>query len=134
MELERKVFSGWAHITRAEDVPGCWVAYCPDFDVMSMGDAPMHAFDMVREAVALCLMDDLNRGLDPHERRAPDEAWEPLLRLFDRHTAVPVSEVDASGFTQFAVPLTVVLTRVARSDSVDVKQQPDLNGSALVAA
>ena len=84
-KFERKVFSAWAHITRAEDVDGCWVAYCPEFDVVSYGDSPQHAAEMIRDALEMVILDDLNNGLDPSTRRAEDAAFEPLQRLFERH-------------------------------------------------
>jgi predicted RNase H-like HicB family nuclease len=106
-------FSGWAYITRAEDVPGCWVAHCLDFNIMSAGDSPQHALEMVHEAVGLALADDLSRGLDPHARKADDDDWAPLIRLFEKHTKVPVSTMDTCGqdFREFAAPLTVVLIK-----------------------
>lgn len=115
MEVEHKVFSPWVHISRAEDVPECWVAYCPEFDVMSTGDSPSHALAMVREAVTLAIGADLNEGFDPTARRASsDEDWAPLHALFERHMKLPVSELNnaAQQFTQFAVPFTLTFVRV----------------------
>lgn len=109
--LEQKSFSGWAYITRAEDIPGCWISHCVDFNIMSVGDSPQHALDMVREAVGLALADDLNHGRDPHARKADSEDWAPLMRLFEKHTRVAIAEMDSLGptFKEFAAPLTVVL-------------------------
>ncbi len=129
---DRKVYSGWAYITRAEDVPGCWVAHCFDFGVVTIGDSPQHALEMVREAVGLVLVDDLNRGLDPHARRAPDEEWEPLFRLFEKHTAVPASSMDETPYSEFAVPLTVELVR--RPKSLELVAARDLQQQALAEA
>ena len=118
MSRNAQPYTGWAYITRAEDLENSWVAHCLDFDVMSVGDSPQHALEMVREAVGICLADDLNRGFDPRSRKADEEAWQPLLRLFEKHTKVPASEMNAhENFKEFAVPLTVVLVREAH-DSV----------------
>ena len=130
--MERQLFSGWAYITRAEDVPGCWVAHCYEFDIVSTGDSPAHAVDMIREAVALCIADDLNRGLDPHARRAPEDAWAPLLRLFERHTKVPVSALNGSPFREFAVPIAVMLQRV--NHALEADGAADVHDAALVDA
>jgi len=112
-KFERKVFSAWAHITRAEDVDGCWVAYCPEFDVVSYGDSPQHAGEMIRDALEMVILDDLNNGLDPSTRRAEDAAFEPLQRLFERHEKVPVTHMDATApkFREFAIPMTLSFVR-----------------------
>jgi len=111
-------------MTRAEDVPGCWVAHCLDFDIMSIGDSPQHALEMVREAVGLALADDLNHGRDPHERRADD-----------KHTRVPVNQMDTKGadFKEFAAPLTVVLA-TQREDGLAPKTNLNVDAYDVLTA
>lgn len=125
MHSERKVFTGWVYITRAEDVAGCWVAHCLEYDIVSMGDSPQDALANVREAVGIALADDLNNDLDPSSRRAPDEEWAPLLSLFDRATQqVPVNALDRAPFKEFAAPIHVVLVKaeaVEFDPNVDTK-------------
>lgn len=111
-EDARVVYTGWAYIVRSDDLKDCWVAHCLDLDVVTQGHSPRHALDMIHEAVALALVDDLNHGLDPRERpRAPAECWEPLLRLFKKHSKVQVGAMDATAYREFAVPMTVVVLR-----------------------
>lgn len=132
MATEQKMFSGWAYIHQAEDLPGCWVAHCFEYDIISTGDSPQHALDMVREAVGIALADDLNHGFDPAGRRAPDSEWDPLLRLFERATQVPVNRMDASDFREFAVPFRVVLTKTSLSD-MEFAQSADAGAAGAYA-
>lgn len=132
---EQKAFSGWAYVTRASDVEGCWLAHLLDFNIMSMGDSPQHALEMVREAAGLALVDDLNHGRDPHARRCDEADWAPLLRLFEKHTKVRVAEIDqrTSEFKEFAAPVTVVLRRKSSQD-VTANFALDLHRDGLIAA
>lgn len=64
-------------IHEAEDIPGCWVGHCLDFDIISQGSHPEHAKEMVEEATIMTILDDLGHGLDPFQRnRASQEDWE----------------------------------------------------------
>lgn len=132
--IEQKVFSGWAYITRAPDVPGSWLAHFLDFDIMSVGDSPQHALEMVREAAGLALADDLNTGHDPRNRQADPAEWEPLMRLIDKHTKVKVAQLDerASEFKEFAALITVVLVR--ENHEVAPNLLLDLGSERLIAA
>ena len=65
--LPEGTFNGMGYAWEAEDTDG-WVSYCPDFDVMTMGDSPDHALDMLAEAVTMVIQDDIRHGRDPHRR------------------------------------------------------------------
>ena len=99
MELERKVFSTWAHITRAEDVEGCWIAYCPEFDVVSYGDSPQHAGDMVRDALEMVILDDLRFRLKAYAAASRREAVKALERGGAKLGPQPQAETKASQST-----------------------------------
>src|SRR5947209_3310903 len=73
----------WIVVERAADLPDAWVAHCLDFDVVSQGNSPQHAIEMLREAVEMVVMDDLKRNADPRSRRAPEAYWVQLSRLLD---------------------------------------------------
>jgi predicted RNase H-like HicB family nuclease len=77
----RRRFSCWAIIQPAEDIPGQWVAHCLDLDVVTFGSSIEQALKLLREATAMTICDDLNRGADPAERQAPQELWTPLYRI-----------------------------------------------------
>ncbi len=81
-------------ISPADDVPGTWVAHCLEFDVVTQGDTPEHALQMIYEAVSMVVCDDLERGADPNERRAPDSEWALLSRI--REDGGPVQFADAA--------------------------------------
>lgn len=88
---DQRLFSGWVYISRAPDIEGAWIAHCVDFDIMSQGDSPLHALEMVREALELAFADDLNQGLDPAERGADvaAEDWvfaTPVTIVMDPNT------------------------------------------------
>jgi predicted RNase H-like HicB family nuclease len=131
---DSRSFAGWAYITRAEDLPDCWTAHCLDYDIVSVGDSPQQALDMVREAVGVALADDLNSGRDPSARKAAPEDWQPLLRLFEKHTKVQVGQMNShlQTFKEFAAPLTVVITQSQNTLAPNLKL--DLDGNPLLAA
>jgi predicted RNase H-like HicB family nuclease len=73
----------WIIIERAEDIPGEWVAHCLDFDVVAQGRDPHQAFDMASESIGMIVFDDLERGANPRERRAPEQYWQRLSHIVD---------------------------------------------------
>jgi len=72
-------------ISPAEDVPGQWLAHCLDFGVMTQGDSPQHALEMVIEAVTMVIEDDREKGFNPHCRvlTDPEEEWAVFLDGFE---------------------------------------------------
>lgn len=76
-----RAFNFWIVIHPAEDVPGTWLAHCLDLDVMSLGRSVDHALQMIREAMEIVIVSDLERGADPLDRRAPDEYWEAKEKI-----------------------------------------------------
>lgn len=105
---------------------------------MSQGDSPLHALEMVREALGLAFADDLNRGLDPTERRAEvaAEDWEPLLQIIKRHRSkVLVRDMDASKseYHVFATQITIVMERRG-GGSLSANTELDVDGNTLLAA
>jgi len=61
------------------DVPRQWYAHCLDLDILTQGNSVPHALEMITEAIALCIADDLENGRDPLDRPpAPLEDWEEL--------------------------------------------------------
>lgn len=109
MKSEARAFTGWVYISKAESIPGCWVAHCLDFNIVSQGQSPLQALEMVREALGIALADDLNNGFDPDLRRKECDAddWAPLHRLLQA-PRVPVSDIDGTADTfEFAVPITL---------------------------
>lgn len=70
----------WVVATRSE-IEGQWVGFCPEFDVVSQGNNLLHAIQMTMEAVTFVLTDDLARGANPDDRRAPDEEWAELREI-----------------------------------------------------
>jgi predicted RNase H-like HicB family nuclease len=72
------IFNLWLLIRPSKDIPGEWLAYCPDVDVVTQGRSLEHAYRMGREAVLMVLEDDLAGGRDPLERRAEAKQWAKL--------------------------------------------------------
>jgi predicted RNase H-like HicB family nuclease len=110
----RQSLSCWAYIARAPDVPDQWVAHCPNFDVVSQGDSPWHAFEMVREATQMVIAEDFATGRDPHNRRAPEEYWRPVHLVVDhgrRIEAETFASMRADEPRAFVVAYTCVLQR-----------------------
>jgi hypothetical protein len=102
---EEKSFRIWITIGKASDVPGQWAAHCLDVDVVTYGNSPRHAFDMVQEAVAMVIEDDLNRGADPTDRVAPAEDWIELADLNKRARRMPLSAWDEAHEATYVINL-----------------------------
>jgi len=114
------------------------MAHCVDFNIMSQDDSPLHALGMVREALGLAFADDLNRGLDPADRRADvaAEDWEPLLQIMKRHRSkVLVRDMDASKseYEAFAMQTTIVMERRG-GGGLSANTELDVDGPTLLAA
>jgi len=64
-------------IHQEKGLDGQWVAHCLNLDLVSQGNSPEHAIQMIFEATAQVVADDLRSGQDPAGRRpAPKELWE----------------------------------------------------------
>lgn len=113
------VFTSWMVVEPAEDIPGIWVGHCLDFDVISQGDNPQKAIDSVTEAVAMTVVDDLQNGLDPNERRAPAEFWDRLAHVLKHGEQVKISELKGDSKFVLAAQVTLVLERKLRQNSAE---------------
>ena len=66
-------------ISPAQDLPGQWVAHCLELDLVSQGNSPKHAEDMIAEAIEMCADENIRAGRPPFSfRAAPDEVWSML--------------------------------------------------------
>ena len=97
--VDRHTYSCWARIFPAPDLPEQWIAYCLNLGVVSQGNDPMHAAEMVREACALVVADDLNSGFDPLDRNADPSDWEAFYELLEHAHGMSVHDIAASGKT-----------------------------------
>ena len=119
--MERR-FNVWVYIERDPDDGQVWQAHCLDFDIVSWGSSPSHAREMIHEAVEMCLLDDLNQGLDPKGRpKASDEDWGRLNELIRVGRPVDISSADVAEREQvsrFVVMLSFsFVPAVAASDT-----------------
>jgi hypothetical protein len=73
--IERRVYPCVAVVEPGENVPGKWIAHCLTFDVLAQADDPDEALRLVLDATSRVVIDDLNEGLNPEDRRAPAEDW-----------------------------------------------------------
>lgn len=81
--IERRVYSCWAIVEPAPDVKGKWVAHCLNFDTLSQADDVETATKLLIEATGEVVLEDLQEGLNPEDRRAPDEDWAVIEQLVD---------------------------------------------------
>jgi hypothetical protein len=81
-KVERRDYPCWATIEPAPDIEGKWVAHCLEFDTLAQADDPETAVELLLESTSEIVLEDLRNGVDPLERRAPqdDEGWS-LLRF-----------------------------------------------------
>jgi predicted RNase H-like HicB family nuclease len=116
------VFTSWVMVEPAEDIPGVWVGHCLDFDVISQGDSLQNAIDSVTEAVAMTVIDDVQNGLDPGERRAPSEFWERLAQILKHGERVKISDLSGNRKVVVATELTLILERIRPDSAGDFSQ------------
>lgn len=112
--LERRKYPCWVHISPSSTIDGLWVAHCLELDVVSQGSSPTDALEMVGEASAMLLIDDLNEELDPLDRRAPEECWDHLFAIFkegDKVDATGLAEVDAPRF-EYAIQIQLTTEKI----------------------
>ena len=95
----------------SKDIPGVRVSHCLNFDVMSQGETPQHAFEAGCEAVEMILVDDLSEHLDPLERGpAPREDWERLDKIISAGTTVKLPDVSRDSKVFLAKQVTFETT------------------------
>ncbi len=114
--MQTRQFNCWALIEPSEELKDRWVAHCLDVDVVSYGDSPKHAFEMVCEATVMVILDDLNDGQEPLLRRAPEELWEPLWAVANNGDQVELdswNDARAGGNEALAVHYVVPCVSVA---------------------
>jgi predicted RNase H-like HicB family nuclease len=64
----------------APDLPGQWVAHCLETDLVSQGNDPAHALEMIAEAIELVARQNIEKGRPPLVyRNAPVEVY----RMFE---------------------------------------------------
>lgn len=110
-----KHYNLWCLIYEAPDLPGAWIAHCLELDIVTQGGSPGEAREACQEAVEICILADIDSGLDPMERRpAPQEDWAELERL--RRVGRPVDLSDPGvahreGVSRFAAVLSLDFSR-----------------------
>ena len=97
------------------EIEGQWVSHCLEFDVISQGDSPSHALEMLQNALEICIREDLESGVRPDGRGpAPREAWDEFQSAFtpdevvpyvDEKSAKEMDEAGAAAPTRFAVKM-----------------------------
>jgi predicted RNase H-like HicB family nuclease len=100
----------------AEDIPGQWLAHCLELDVVSQGNSLPHALEMVKEAVGDVLVSDLQRGLDPGRRRAPQEEWDHMWERLQGARPRPLAEVTGEEPSFVVVESVATVTEVTPKD------------------
>src|SRR5258706_5776124 len=99
----------WVLMQPASNVPGEWLAHCLDFDVMSQGNSPSHALEMIFEAINITVEEDLRARRDPFARRAPDEEWKTLWSIVNSGRRTPVEELLKNATAETTIALQVML-------------------------
>jgi hypothetical protein len=125
-----RVFQYWVKLAPAPDIAGEWVAHCLDFDVVTQGRSLPHAMMMAREAVMTVVLDDLEHGHDPTDRRAPKEFWTEMYQTLQRSKPVELRKVTDDPSFQGTVYANLELV-VSGDDDVEARGEPD--GIAMVA-
>ncbi len=81
-------------VSRAEDLPGEWIAHCLTLDIVAQGDSIRNAIRAVAESVMFAIKWDLDENLDPFEvrDRAPVEYWKKLGE-YQQRPGVPLDAI-----------------------------------------
>lgn len=120
----RTNYQGWVIVRRAEDVEGLWTAHCFELDVVTQGRSVGHALEMAAEACTMIVEDDLERGRDSLERRAPLEFWGDLREILrdaefvGDATALVAGEMTISDVEVFACQMFVTFAAETHHCSV----------------
>lgn len=112
-------------VTRSESISREWVGHCLELDVVSQGTSPAHALNMVAEAVAIVVLDDLSANRDPlkFRSRAPVEDWEAYGRVIRESQLVNFSEIgDGSGVKSLVVTMNL---SVPKHPAMDVEEDDE---------
>lgn len=91
-----------------------WTAHCLDYDIVTQGESPIDAMEMAREAVSMCLLDDLNHGDCIDREPAPPEYFERRDRILDKGQKIealhPPTEIGSSA-AQYLVFLELIFEK-----------------------
>jgi predicted RNase H-like HicB family nuclease len=88
-----RTYNLWVVLHPSADLAGQWVAHSLELDVVSQGNSPEQAIEMVAEACAMVVVEDIAHGRDPLSRRAPDEFWTELTMIVNRGKQMRISEI-----------------------------------------
>lgn len=121
--LDRRSFVLRALIYRAPSLGDQWIAHCPELDVMSQGNSPSHAAHMIVEATSMCIIDDLNDGLEPLDRGPNVELAERCERVL-KH-GKKLSHIDEA--VQHQEMVAVVIEFLRTVELCQVVPSPDLD-------
>jgi predicted RNase H-like HicB family nuclease len=121
MVVKRHPFNLHIVLWRAEDVPGQWLAHCLELDVVSQGNSLPHALEMVKEAIETVIVADLQKGLDPARRRAPQEEWDAMwARLQSAHPR-PLAEVTRGEPSFVVIESVMTVTEITAQDLAAIR-------------
>jgi len=125
-----RLFTCWVMIERSEDGDGSWIGHCLEFDIVSQGDSAHHALDMIHEATAMMLLDDLNDGVEPDaiRSRAPTELWQSLFTMMKMGERIPLAQIrngERSDVKKFATQIVLPFVRVHALELADTPQPMD---------
>jgi hypothetical protein len=123
-------YSAWVLVEIDDE--GNWISYCPQFDTVSYGKNPLQAVESVCEAVGSVLEADLKQGLDPMDRKAPEEIWERLASVLTNGKPLGGGPfVDLTAYRTIATQAGWVLTRT-NSNPIAAKQVAEPTRCAYV--
>lgn len=128
-----RIFTCWVMIERSEDGEDgdeAWIGHCLEFDIVSQGDSPQQAIDMIHEATAMALLDDLNDGAEPNDVRskAPVEYWQVLLNIMRNGERIPLEKIrsgERGDVKKFAMQIVLPFVRVHEMELADTPQLMD---------
>ena len=100
---------------KSKQVDGQWVGHCLDLDLVTQGNSAHHVLDMVLDALAMVIEDDLAHGRDTFDGSswdpAPTKYWEQYCRIVEGgEVAEPGALEDREAdFDSFAAVVPIML-------------------------
>lgn len=79
----KRTFNFSVMIKPAVDLVDHWIGHCLELDVVTVGTTLQHTFEMIAEAIALVVIDDLKNNFNTSDRRAPEEFWNEWYRIVE---------------------------------------------------
>lgn len=115
----------WVLITPAEDMHGSWIARVLDLGLTTQADSLEEAFEMVKDALRVAIISDVEKGLDPFDRKpSAREHWKVLDRLLSSPNRSRLDDLSPDQRNQVTVVAAQLAVSEIRQATVPMALEP----------